>query len=474
MLTGRVNAPEINTRHGWLNTDRAYSLKDFRGKIVLLDFWTFGCINCQHLLPDLKQLEKEYPQELVVIGVHSGKFDAEKRLNAIRQAILKFGIEHPVVNDADFEVWKQYAVSAWPTVALIDPNGKIVGQKPGEGIYDIIKPHIEELIQSFGDKIDRTPFPFKREKANSRFLRFPSKLIADESGDLYVSDSGHNRILKLNTNGQVLEVIGSGIQGFENGNNAEARFSEPHGLAIYNDFLYIADAGNHAIRKVNLATREVTTAAGTGEVSYYFFFDQLDEPVHPNSPWDLCLDGDHLYIASAGNHQLLCMNLETEKVYRFAGTGREALADGILREAAFNQPSGLTILDRTLYVADPEASAVRAVNLEQGTVTTLIGRGLFEFGDEDGDFYDAYLQHCIGITHHAKKLYLADTYNGKVKVLDLQKEQIKTVVAGLDEPNDVLFHQGSLWITNTNAHELWKVNLETGEREIIDVHLSLS
>ena len=134
MLTGRVNAPEINTRHGWLNTDRAYTLKEFRGKIVLLDFWTFGCINCQHILPDLKRLEKEYAQELVVIGVHSAKFDAEKQQHAIRRAILKFGIEHPVVNDADFEVWKQYAINAWPTVVLIDPEGKVVGQKPSASV----------------------------------------------------------------------------------------------------------------------------------------------------------------------------------------------------------------------------------------------------------------------------------------------------------------------------------------------------
>lgn len=469
MLTGRVNAPEINTPHGWLNTARAYTLKDFRGKIVLLDFWTFGCINCQHLLPDLKRLEKEYPEELVVIGVHSAKFDAEKRLTAIRQAILKFGIEHPVVNDADFEVWKQYAISAWPTVVLIDPNGKIVGQKPGEGIYEEIKPHLDNLIQTFGEQLNRAPFAFKKEKAAQHFLQFPSKMVADAAGNLYLSDSGHHRVVKLEETGKVLEVMGSGRQGFTNGNYNTTSFNEPHGLALNGSFLYVADAGNHAIRKVNLMTKEVTTVAGTGELDYYFFFDKLEEPVNPNSPWDLTIFQNNLYIASAGNHQILRMDLQTEQVYRFAGTGREALADGTLQEAAFAQPSGLTLLNQTLYVADPETSAVRAVDLEAGTVTTLMGWGLFEFGDEDGDFNEAYLQHCMGITHHAGKLYLADTYNGKVKEVDLQKERIKTMVAGLEEPNDVLFHQGFLWITNTNAHELWKVNLETGEREVVQV-----
>ncbi|MFB9863249.1 thioredoxin-like domain-containing protein [Rufibacter immobilis] len=472
MLTGRVNAPEINTRHGWLNTDRGYTLKDFRGKIVLLDFWTFGCINCQHILPDLKRLEQEYAQELVVIGVHSAKFTAEKQQNAIRQAILKFGIEHPVVNDADFEVWKQYAVNAWPTVVLIDPDGKVIGQKPGEGIYDIIKPHLDELIQTFGDKLNRGSFPFKRElPASATTLSFPSKLISAPDGHLFLSDSGHNRILKIDTTGQVLDVIGSGQQGFTDGPATEATFHEPHGLALHGSALYVADAKNNALRKVDLNTKQVSTVAGTGELSYYFFHEDIGVPVNPNSPWDLALDGNQLYIASAGNHQILRMDLQTQRVYRFAGTGREALADGSLSEAAFNQPSGLALVDRTLYVADPEASAIRAVDLDKASVTTLIGQGLFEFGDEDGDFEEAYLQHCMGIAVHGGNLYIADTYNGKIKVMDLAKERIKTLVAGLEEPNGLLFYQGLLWLTNTNAHELWKVNLETGEREIVPVRL---
>ncbi|WP_210462126.1 thioredoxin-like domain-containing protein [Rufibacter roseolus] len=470
MLTGRVNAPEINTRHGWLNTSRSYTLRDFRGKIVLLDFWTFGCINCQHILPDLKRLEKEYANELVVIGVHSAKFDAEKRQNAIRQAILKFGIEHPVVNDADFEVWKQYAVNAWPTVALIDPDGKVVGQRSGEGIYDIIKPHLDDLIETFSDRLNREPYVFRPETLEPSSLRFPSKLISDEEGHLYLSDSGNNRILKLDTTGKVLEIIGSGREGFTDGSSEEAAFHEPHGLALLGQFLYVADTRNNAIRKVDLLHKQVKTVAGTGELSYYFFHEEMGVPVNPNSPWDLAIEGNHLYIASAGNHQILRMDLGSEQVYRFAGTGREALADGTIHEAAFNQPSGLSLQGRILYIADPEASAVRAVNLDKGTVKTLIGRGLFEFGDEDGDFDEAYLQHCMGITNHNRTLYLADSYNGKVKEIDLDKERIRTIVAGLEEPNDVLFHQGSLWITNTNAHELWKVNLNTGEREIVLVN----
>jgi thiol-disulfide isomerase/thioredoxin len=469
MQTGRTNAPEINTRHGWLNTDREWSIKDFRGKIVLLDFWTFGCINCQHILPDLKKLEEEYPRELVVVGVHSAKFDAEKSRTAIRQAILKFGIEHPVVNDADLAVWRQYAVNAWPTVVLIDPNGKVVGQKAGEEVYEAVKPHIERMVREFTGQLNREPVVFRKEERAASALRFPSKMIRDPAGNVYLSDSGNNRILKLDQNGRVLLSIGSGQEGFTDGFFEKASFHEPHGLALRGHLLYIADAKNNAIRKADLEAGQVIAVAGDGSLGYYFFHEKLGEPVLPNSPWDLVLDGDTLYVASAGNHQLLRLDLTTENVYRFAGTGRETLTDGPLQEAGFNQPSGLVLHNRTLYVADPEASAIRAVDLETGMVRTLVGEGLFAFGDRDGDAENALLQHPVGLTHHDGLLYIADTYNGKIKTLDLHLNRVRTVVAGLAEPNDVLFVEGKMWVSDTNHHQLLQIDLRTGEKKDVAV-----
>lgn len=467
MQTPRVNAPEINTPHGWLNTDRSWSITDFRGKIVLLDFWTFGCINCQHIIPDLRRLEAEYPQELVVVGVHSAKFEAEKSAEAIRKAILKFGIEHPVVNDADFKVWKQYAVNAWPTVVLIDPEGKVVGQKAGEGIYDAVKPHLERLVLQYGEKLNRELLPFRKEQEASGILRFPGKLISAEDGTIWLSDSGHNRILNINQHGEILQTIGSGGQGFSNGSFAEATFYEPQGLALHGQQLYIADTKNNAIRVADLRQQTVQTVAGTGELEYYFFHQKQSEPVNPNSPWDLLLHKGSLFIASAGNHQILQMDLQTGQVLRFAGTGREALADGSLHEAAFNQPSGLALHGQLLYIADPEASAIRALDLSAGTVSTLIGKGLFEFGDADGDAEDALLQHPVGICFHENQLYIADTYNGKIKVYNPEQQRVKTLVAGLSEPNDLLFLNGQLYVTNTNHHQLLRINLQTGEKEVV-------
>lgn len=469
MLTGRVNAPDLTTAHGWLNTDKDWSIKDFEGKIVLLDFWTFGCINCQHIIPDLKRLEEEFADVLVVIGVHSAKFDAEKQQDKIRQAILKFGIEHPVVNDADFVLWDQYGVRAWPTIVLIDPNGKVVGQHAGEGVYQTVQPYIRKMVEEFKGELNYEPLRFHVEQPEENALYFPSKLISDMSDNLFVSDSGHNRILKIDSEGRVLEVIGSGRQGFEDGNFTEASFYEPHGMALYGNKLYVADAKNNAIRKIDLVQKQVSTIAGTGELSYYFMGDRLDVPVNPNSPWDLLLVGNSLYIASAGNHQILRMNLQTEEVNRFAGSGREALTDGFLLEASFNQPSGLANNGHVLYVADAEASAIRTVNIETGMVLTPLGRGLFDFGDVDGDVDDALLQHCVGVEVIDSDVYIADTYNGKIKVLDLSRNKVWTLTEGLSEPNDLLFHNGQLWATSTNSHQLFKIDLHTGDKSEVRV-----
>ncbi|HEX2869201.1 MAG TPA: thioredoxin-like domain-containing protein [Ignavibacteriales bacterium] len=129
------DAPEFPDGLDWLNVDHPIKLSDLRGKVVLLDFWTFCCINCMHIIPDLKKLEAKYPGELAVIGVHSAKFLSEQETGNIRQAILRYDIEHPVVNDKDFKIWTSYGANAWPTVVLIDPRGDVVGHHSGEGVY---------------------------------------------------------------------------------------------------------------------------------------------------------------------------------------------------------------------------------------------------------------------------------------------------------------------------------------------------
>jgi DNA-binding beta-propeller fold protein YncE len=273
--------------------------------------------------------------------------------------------------------------------------------------------------------------------------------------------------------GKVLETIGNGKKGNQDGSFEETSFYEPHGLALSQngEKLYIADTKNNVIKEADLINKTVKTISGTGETSYYFGDKKWGENVNPNSPWDLLIDANYpntMYIANAGNHQILKMNLQDYKTERFAGSGREQLTDGDdFQKVAFNQPSGLTQFENFLYVADAEASAIRRIDLQKKEVRTLVGSGLFDFGDTDGTAQKAVLQHPIGVFHTKNEVYIADTYNGKIKVLDLEKNRVKTIISGLSEPNDVLLIGNYLYISDTNNHQILRVNTKTFEKEVI-------
>ncbi|NIP41132.1 MAG: redoxin domain-containing protein, partial [candidate division Zixibacteria bacterium] len=307
-LEGNTNAPDFPEGMDWLNTNRPLSLKEFRGKIVLLDFWTFCCINCMHVIPDLKKLEEKYAKELVVIGVHSAKFTNEKGTEAIRQAILRYGIEHPVVNDRDFRIWRQYGVSAWPSFVLINPKSKIIGVHSGEGIYEPFDKIIGEAVDYFAARGELEPGPLNLdlEKADmpNTLLSFPGKVKADmASGRLIITDSNNDRIIITDPDGKILEVIGSGNNGQADGSFEEAEFNRPQGTYMDGDIIYIADTENHLIRKADLKSRTVETILGCGEQADRYNIPGAGTDVCLNSPWDLVRIGDKLYIAMAGSHQ---------------------------------------------------------------------------------------------------------------------------------------------------------------------------
>lgn len=476
-----IKAPAFPSGIEWLNTDVSYQLSDFRGKFVLLDFWTYCCINCIHVLPDLKKLEQQYPEELVVIGVHSAKFSTEKESDNIRQAILRYDIEHPVVNDKDFFVWRSYGVRAWPSFILIDPNGYIVGQLSGEGIYAPINETLQELIPEYEDVLNRKTFDFvlEKEKEPKRLLNFPGKILADEQQKrLYITDSNNNRILITDLQGEVLDVIGNGKQGSDDGSFNETQFFSPQGTALDGKGnLYIADTENHLIRKADLTERTVTTISGVGKQLYDRSpsGDAAEQPL--NSPWDLIVVDDVLYIAMAGPHQIWAIDPNTNKIRLHAGSGVENIIDGKLQEAALAQPSGIALLGDNLYIADSEVSGIRKIALDTtGNVSTIIGKGLFDFGDDDGDFEDALLQHPLGITTVGNRLYIADTYNNKIKVLDLKKRKIVTYAgdgdegmedgereeATFDEPAGITYADEKLYIADTNNHLIRVINMGTG------------
>ncbi|MBA2495433.1 MAG: redoxin domain-containing protein [Acidobacteria bacterium] len=476
----KVRAPELVGGVDWLNTDKPLSLAGLKGKIVLLDFWTYGCINCIHIIPKIEELEKKYGSQLVVIGVHSAKFENEKNTENIRKIILRYGLEHPIVNDADFKIWDAYAIRAWPGLVLIDPDGYIVGRWFGEGQFDTIDNAIMQTTAEFRKKgsLNEEPLKFALEKAKvgDLPLAFPGKVLADEkSKRLFISDSNHNRIVVTDFEGKLIETVGNGTAAAKDGNFIAASFNRPQGLAFVGDNLYVADTGNNQIRRVNLKTKKVETIAGTGKLEDFDGNGGIANTTAISSPWDLTLVGKNLFIAMAGSHQIWRMDLEKNMIEPYAGTGQEARIDGKIGESAFAQPSGIISDGKHLLVADSESNIIRQIDINKETVETLVGGDLFDFGDKDGMGDDVRLQHPLGVTLYDGKVLIADTYNHKIKMLDTEKQTVTTVLGTgksgqadgktptFYEPAGLSIADGKLFVADTNNHAIRVVDLKTKE-----------
>lgn len=492
---GRIPAPEFPSGLEWLNVPAPLTLADLRGKIVLLDFWTYGCINCIHMIPVLAQLEAKYGSALAVIGVHSAKFDNEGQTENIRQIVQRYGLEHPVVNDRDFVVWRAFGVNAWPTFVLLDPRGNLVAVQPGEVPFEAFDRVIGGMVahwDSLGE-LDRTPLTLalERDRRPNTLLAFPGKVLADPATNrLFIADSGHHRVVIADLlTYEVLDVIGSGAPGLADGAFDEAQFNQPQGMALANNTLYIADTKNHVVRAADLGTRAVRTVAGTGQKAAWGAVGGPAASAALASPWDLAFgDGNVLYIAMAGPHQLWALDLNAGVVYPVVGSGREGLVDGPLASSQLAQPSGLYFRDGVLYFADSESSSIRAADFASGQVFTLAGptaetvpnapQRLFAFGDVDGPVGQSRLQHPLAVTGGPDGyLYVADTYNSKIKRLDPATRQIVTLYgvggetggfrdggpdeAAFDEPGGLDYADGRLYVADTNNHAVRVIDLAT-------------
>ncbi len=420
-----------------------------------------------------------FPNELVVIGVHSAKFPHERNDEALLKAILRYRVEHPVLNDKDFGIWQLYGVRAWPTLVLIDPTGRIVGAHEGEIEADHFAAVLRQLIAQAEAKglLNRSPISFRRELPPNTLLRFPGKVLADEQGKrLFIADTGNHRIVVTDLKGRMQQVIGSGQEGWRDGDFRTAQFRDPHGLALKDNLLFVADTGNHCIRQVDLDRGIVTTIAGTGQLGHWRSKGGRARQVALRSPWDLVVRGNTLYIAMAGSHQIWTMNLQKGTIAPFAGTGYEGIRDGALTEAWLAQPSGLSLENETLYFADSETSAVRFIDLRAGVVRTLVGVGLFDFGDRDGIGEVVRLQHPLAVCSYNGAVYIADTYNHKIKRLDPRTRSCQTLAgngkaghkdglfreAQFDEPSGLSVANGKLFVADTNNHAIRIVDLQTG------------
>lgn len=488
----------------WLNTKNSLKLSDLKGKLVLLDFWTYCCINCMHILPTLEKAEAEFEKELVVVGVHSAKFETEKDTENIRSAILRYEIKHPVLNDSKHELWNNLQIGTWPTLVLIDPDGYAIWANAGEIPYEELQAVLRKAVTFYkrkGTLDDRKVyFDLVELTAKPTPLRFPGKVIADDRGErLFISDSNHNRIVVAKPDGTLLSVIGSGDVGSDDGDYAAASFNHPQGLAYRDETLWVADTENHLIRRIDLKSSQVSTVAGTGKQTDTAWpgltigatipkkLTRKPMSTEIGSPWDLWIHQDNLFIAMAGPHQIWVMDIEGKGIQQFAGNGREDIVDGKLLprrtyeagSSSFAQPSGLTSDGKWLYVADSEGSSVRAIPLSgQGDVRTLIGTSklprnrLFTFGDVDGAKEKALLQHPLGVSYYDGKVYVADTYNNKVKVVDAQSGDVATLIgskdpgnsddpATFDEPGGLFVSGKTLYIADTNNHAIRVYNFDS-------------
>ncbi|MFC9243015.1 NHL domain-containing thioredoxin family protein [Streptomyces sp. NPDC057136] len=463
----RVRAPELIGKGGWLNTgDTQYTLADLRGRIVILDFWTFCCVNCLHVLDELRELEEKHRDTVVIIGVHSPKFVHEAEHQAVVDAVERYEVHHPVLDDPELATWKQYAVRAWPTLVVIDPEGYVVAQHAGEGHAHAIEKLVEELEAEHGEKgtLRRGDGPYVAPEPVATYLRFPGKALALPDGGFLVSDTTRHRLVELDEDGEtVRRHFGAGERGLVDGGPDEARFSEPQGLAVLPDGrIAVADTVNHAIRALDLGTGLTTTLAGTGRQWWQ------GAPSHGpardidlSSPWDIAWFADRLWIAMAGVHQLWSYDPGTLTVRVEAGTTNEGLVDGPAAEAWFAQPSGLaTSVDgERLWVADSETSAVRYVERD-GSVHTAVGTGLFDFGHRDGAAEQALFQHPLGVTALPDgSVAVSDTYNHALRRYDPESGEVTTLATDVREPSDAVLVDGDLVVVESARHRLTRLLL---------------
>lgn len=492
--------PEFPHHLNWLNSAPLDFQGVLKGKIVVLDFWTYCCINCMHVLPELASLEEKYANDPVVfIGVHCAKFSNEKNSENIRQAILRYDVRHPVVNDANMEYWQQLGVHSWPTFVVIGPFGNLIYSVSGEGHKNSLDAIIEAALRFYHLflKKEKVPQPLEIEREPISLLKFPGKLAVDPvSKHLFISDSNHHRILVTSLEGHVIETIGKGKAGFKDGPFHEAEFNRLQGLAFDKNKLFVADAENHALREVNFSKRFVRTLAGNGLQGRDYQGGKKGTLQELSTPWDLAisLDGNKIYMAMAGTHQIWVYDRLTEISSPLSGSGAEQKLDHKrLLSAGWAQPSGITCGENVLYIADSESSSIRAIDLIHQRASTLAGgdplnpSNLFNFGDKDGPGVSALLQHPLGVIWWEKRktVIVADTYNHRLKLLDPETRVIKAWIGsgergftdgkGLNctfyEPSGFAWHPDgkTLFVADTNNHAIRLVNTETEEVKTLSI-----
>jgi sugar lactone lactonase YvrE len=458
---GRVRAPELTGSGGWIGTGGTdLTLAQLRGRIVVLDFWTFCCVNCLHVLDELRPLEQRFADVLEVIGVHSPKFAHEADHEALVAAVERYEVHHPVLDDPELTTWSQYAVRAWPTLCVVDPEGYLVHVASGEGHGEGLARLVEELVDEHSAKgtLRRRGAAYVPPPQPVSELRYPGKVALLPDGTLLVSDSAHHSVVRMAPDGEtVLRRYGTGERGLVDG--PHPRFAEPQGVAVLaSGEVLVADTANHVVRRLDLETGAAVTVAGTGRV--WRPGTPTSGPaleVDLSTPWDLAEHDGEVVLAMAGTHQLWSLTPDGE-VHVLAGTTGEGLRDGDAMRAYLAQPSGLVSDGKQLWFVDAETSALRWYRRMadgRGEVGTAVGAGLFDFGHVDGPAEQALLQHPLGVALLPdRSLAVCDTYNGAVRRYDPGTGEVTTLASGIAEPSGAVVVGGELVVVASAAHRL--------------------
>jgi len=438
-----------------------------------------------HTIPLLRDLEQHFEDELLVIGVHSPKFTHEHDVSEVEDAIKRYDIRHPVINDSGRRLWDEYAIKAWPTLVLISTDGYIIGNYPGEPQADALRALIERSLPIADVEAQAVAFASttaRGDDLHASSYKYPSKIkrVPGEPPTWAMTDTGHHQVVWLDDRGTEIRRFGAGRSGFVDGTLNTGRFDGPEGLCCSGSTIYVADTRNHSIRYIDLESGRIATLVGTGErgaplASYWT--KGIDAMLA--SPWDIELVGDRLFFANAGTHQLGELRLSNGGVRVAAGNGREGIRNGPAHQAHLAQPSGLAydITAQLLYFVDSETSAVRSLDLRNNWVDSLLGLGLFVFGDVEGSFDEARMQHPLGIALCRNKLYVADTYNNSIKVLDPERRDVIRLDSGQYECQDPLcilmsepagvacVNEHRLLVVDTNNHRVVEYDLQKQSSE---------
>ncbi len=474
----------------WLNVSRPLEISDFKDRLILLDFWTYSCVSCIQNLPEIKKLEEQFGTKLTVIGVHSGQFANEKDLVAIKKAVIRYDISHPVIDDSDLKIWNSFEVKALPTLVLINPRGNIIKTYVEEDLENI-KSDIKRFISKYKFQINREPLPILPEKFNTigNVLSFPTKLeyASDFSYKsrhlpaILISNSGQNNIVVSSISGEMVLKIGSGKKGFEDGSFDVASFNSPQGMAYRSGKLYVADFGNHALREIDFKDGMVRTLIGSGIRGDIISEDVDAKDVNLASPTDVEFFKNELAISNSGTHQILSYNIKNNMVSAIAGNGSKGVADGKYPENSLAQTSDMSAFGKKLYFVDASSSSLRALN-ENGEVETLLGGNLSKSGHENGSKNNALLQHPLGVLADDTGVYISDSYNHKIRKYDFSSKQIRDLVgkrrgdkigssaiSEFDEPEGMIAILDRFYLADSNNNRIVVLSRGSFSADLLNV-----